>query len=82
MECSRTVFNKIFKNVIPSEPTLLFKNFPYRESSVGAQRHIRDVYTVALFVVAKDGKQPKCPSVGQISYGMAVQWNVPSDREE
>ena len=32
--------------------------------------------SLALFAIAKTGKQPKCPSTEERRYGTYLQWNI------
>ena len=34
------------------------------------------VFTVALFAIAKTGKQPRCPSTEERRCGTYLQWNI------
>lgn len=48
-----------------------------RSKNICSQKTCRRMFSVALFIVAQNWEQPKCPSTGEwTNYGIFIQWNI------
>lgn len=58
-------------------PSIPFLSIYPRETKTCPQKDLWRMFRAALFIVAKNGKKPRCPSVGKwITNGVFTQWNT------
>ena len=75
--------SKIFKmenefgKLVVARPDTLKGYLSKRSKNIRSQKTCRRMFSVALFIMAQNWEQPKCPSTGEwINYSMFIQWTV------